>query len=160
MSRISEHLRTLSEKTDDGSPNSHILLYVLLCCSPLALVLIIYVLSMLLHYFTRQDRPKYICSKIKEHFEFIKWANKTTKKFRPNFFLPGLYMKLALVLRKKELVDKDYFREIFVFQEDGGQIALDYYKPAWINLLNKKDIKSILKEEKEEKEKVNAPPHF
>jgi predicted alpha/beta-fold hydrolase len=69
-------------------------------------------------------------------------------------------MKLALVLRKKELVDKDYFREIFVFQEDGGQIALDYYKPAWINLLNKKDIKSIMKEEKEEKEKVNATPHF
>jgi hypothetical protein len=29
-------------------------------------------------------------------------------------------MKLALVLRKREPVQKDYYREIFLFEEDGG----------------------------------------
>jgi predicted alpha/beta-fold hydrolase len=74
------------------------------------------------------------------NIEFIKWANTFTKKFKPNLLLPGLYMKLALVLRKKEPANKDYFREIFVFEEDGGHIALDYYKKAWELILVEKGI--------------------
>lgn len=128
-------LGVVEEKSD--APGMTQIWIILIWCSPLIFLITFFILVIIVKYFTRQNRPKYICATTDQNLEFIRWANKHTKKFKPNILLPGLYPKLALVLRKRDVVQKDYYREIFVFEEDGGQIALDYYMEAWKDINDK-----------------------
>jgi len=50
--------------------------------------------------------------------------------YKPNFFLPGTYLKIGLVMRPHANVKKHCRREHFVFP-DGGISVLDFFPKSY-----------------------------